>query len=281
MPQTVSPARLQQANALLGLGRDVFRIVGPVVGGALVVAGTPGGALAVDAASFFVCAAVLARIRISPRRRDVQRTSFFHELREGWGEFTGRPWLWQTVVLIGVLSFAWTGAWSVLGPVVADGELGGAGAWATVLAAFGTGAVVGGAIALRIRPRRPLFVSYLAALGYVLPLAALAAGAPTAVVAAAAFLNGVGLAVHLTLWITVFQREVPEHAQSRVSSYDILGSSVLSTLGLAVVGPMAAAIGVDETLWLAAAISLATIGASAALPSVRAIRAPEPEPAAA
>ncbi len=67
VPQTVSPARLQQANALQGLTRNFLRVLGPAVGGALVVAGSPGVALAVDAASFFLCAEILRRIRIAPR----------------------------------------------------------------------------------------------------------------------------------------------------------------------------------------------------------------------
>ena len=55
--------------------------------------------------------------------------------------------------------------------------------------------------------------------------------APTWVIAAASFFAGLGIAIHLTLWFTIFQREVPEHAQSRVSSYDALGSFVLTPLG--------------------------------------------------
>src|SRR6188508_403560 len=76
VPQTVSPARLQQANALQGLSRNFVRILGPAIGGAIVVAGSPGTALAIDAVSFLVCAVLLARIRVpsaqparDPRRR--------------------------------------------------------------------------------------------------------------------------------------------------------------------------------------------------------------------
>jgi MFS family permease len=283
IPQTVSRARLQQANALQGLSSNIARVVGPAAGGALIVAGTPGGALAVDAASFFVCAALLARIRVRAPRREAVRTGFFHELREGWDEFTGRPWLWKCVLLIGIFGIAWTGSWAVLGPVVADEDLGGAGAWAVVLAAWGAGAIVGGLTALPIRPRRPLFASYVAAFGYAVPIAALAAGAPTPVIAVAAFVAGVGQSVHHALWLTVFQREVPEHAQSRVSSYGEFGSLVFNPLGMAAAGSVATAIGLDAALWLTAVISLTTVGAAAALPSVRAIRAPgsEPEPSVA
>ncbi len=52
VPQTVSPARLQQANALQGLSRSGVRVLGPAVGGILVVAASPGVALALDSASF-------------------------------------------------------------------------------------------------------------------------------------------------------------------------------------------------------------------------------------
>ena len=62
IPQTVSGERLQQANALQGLTRNVVFVLGPALGGVLVVAGSPGVALAIDAASFFVAAVVLWRI---------------------------------------------------------------------------------------------------------------------------------------------------------------------------------------------------------------------------
>jgi hypothetical protein len=276
VPQTVSPQRLQQANALQGLSRNVVGVLGPALGGILVVAGTPGGALAVDAASFGLCALLLARIRIPARERDHERSGFFHELREGWSEFAGRAWLWKSVVLIGFGNFAWVGAWSVLGPVVANEDLGGAGAWATILTLWGIGSVAGGFVALRIRPRRPFFVAIVAALPLGLQLATLALHAPVWVVATAAFLSGGGLSIHIALWFTVFQREVPEHAQSRVSSYDAFGSFVLNPLGAAVAGPVAAAIGTEEALWAAAAVCFSTQLAAASLPSVRAIRAPAP-----
>jgi hypothetical protein len=46
VPQTVSLERLQQANALQGLSRSGVRVVGPALGGVLVVALSPGWALA-------------------------------------------------------------------------------------------------------------------------------------------------------------------------------------------------------------------------------------------
>ena len=273
VPQTVSAERLQQANAMQGMSRNLTAVLGPALGGALVVAGSPGLALAGDAVSFLVCAALLAQLRVPRRAGGAEPEGFFAELREGWREFVSRTWLWTTVVLYGISNFVLM-SWVVLGPAIAEEDLGGAGAWAIVLTAQGVGAVLGGLVAMRVRPSRPLLASIVAAAPMVLPMVALALRVPVPVLAGAGMLSGVGQAVGLTLWFTVLQREVPEHAQSRVSSYDALGSFVLIPLGAAVAGPVAAQIGASETLWAAVAINLVCLAIMLSLPSVRAIRAP-------
>jgi len=178
-------------------------------------------------------------------------------------------------VLFGIGNLMAAG-WIVLGPLVADERLGGAGPWAVILTVGGIGAVVGSAVAMRVRPRRPLAACVIAAVPLSFQTLALALEAPTWVIAAAAFLAGVGLSIHLTLWFTVFQQQVPERAQSRVASYDTLGSFVLMPLGFALAGPLADAIGITETLWIALAVMWASWAAILALPSVWAIRARPP-----
>jgi MFS family permease len=272
VPQTVSSERLQQANALQGLSRNLTGILGPAVGGAIVVAGSPGVALAADAVTFLACAVLLAAIRVAPRERAAEAPSFVRELREGWREFTSRTWLWATVLLFGIGNLVFS-SWVVLGPTVFDEERGGAGEWATIITFSGVGAVAGGLLAMRIRPSRPLVGSIVAATPIVLPLLLLAAGAPVWLLCIGTSLSGAGIAVHLTLWFTVFQREVPEHAQSRVSSYDALGSFVLTPLGAVLAGPVAAAIGVGETLVGAAAVCVTCWAIMLLIPSVWSIRA--------
>ena len=96
----------------------------------------------------------------------------------------------------------------------------------------------------------------------------------------ASFFGGAGIAVHLTLWFTVFQREIPERAQSRVSSYDALGSFVLVPIGAVLAGPAAAAIGIEATLLGAAAVCLACLATMLSVPSVWSIRGrPDDQPA--
>ena len=278
VPQTVSPARLQQANALLSLSRNTMGIVGPALGGIVIVAASPALALAVDAATFVAAGLLLTTLNIRRHEAASDRKPFLLELRLGWREFASRTWLWTTVTLFGVSNFVFA-AWVVLGPVIAIERLGGPGAWATVMASSGIGAVIGGLLALRLRPRRPLLVSVVLAGATVLELAALALHAHTAVLSAVALLAGASIAIHLTLWLTVFQQHIPQAAQSRVSSYDELGSFLLIPLGLALAGPAASLLGMGVTLWGAAAISAVCIATMAAIPSVRALRskgAPEP-----
>ena len=104
VPQTASDEHLQEANALRGMMRNLIFVVGPAIGGVIVVAGSPGIALALDAASFAGAAFLLSRIRIPPRPAPAEHPHFVRELREGWREFTSRTWLWSTVVVFGLYS---------------------------------------------------------------------------------------------------------------------------------------------------------------------------------
>src|SRR6185295_15330400 len=157
----------------------------------------------------------------------------------GWSEFRRQRWIFNTIVFFGIGNFAGQ-AWSVLAPLVVKEHYGGATHFGFVGSAFGLGLVLGGLITLRWRPSRPLLVSCICAAPFGLGTWMLAFLVPYPVLLGAQVFAGAGLAIHLALWFTVFQQQVPEAARSRVSSYDALGSFVLIPLGTAVVGPLAA-----------------------------------------
>jgi len=280
IPAVISRARLQQANALLGLSRSILGFAAPALGGLLVAAGSPGSAILVDAASFAVAATLLVRVRVEPRADVVEPEPFLRELREGWTEFRRQRWIFTTIVYFSLGNFAGQ-AWGVLGPLVMKQHYGGASTWGIVLSSFGVGLVAGGFVVLRWHPSRPLLASCFAAAPYGLGLWMLAFLVPLPVLIAAQVLAGVGIAVHLALWFTVFQQQVPEEARSRVSSYDALGSFVLVPIGTAVAGPVAGVIGVRETLLAAGVLTLLTNAVVLARPEVWKIRAAPPEPVAA
>jgi MFS family permease len=272
IPATISTGRLQEANALLGLSRNATRIVGPAIGGAIVAAGSPGSALLADAASFAAAALLLVPLTLPARAEVVEAKSFFKELRQGWNEFRRQTWIWTTIVFFGIGNFAFA-SYFVLGPIIAKRDLGGAPAWAALTAAFSAGALVGGLLAIRIRPKKPLAASCMAAWVFLLQPLGMGLGLPLSVLLVFSVAAGCGLAIHIALWFTVFQQNVPEESLSRVSSYDSFGSFVLLPLGAALAGPVAAVIGVQETLVGAAIVIAITQAIVYAQPSVHAIRA--------
>jgi MFS family permease len=279
IPAVVSKARLQQANALIGLSRSILGFGAPALGGILVAAGSPGTAILIDAVSFAVAAALLWRVQVTPRDDVVEPEPFLRELREGWGEFRRQRWIFNTIVFFGIGNFAGS-TWGVLAPLVMKDHYGGASTYGLVLSAFGAGLVLGGLVTLRWRPSRPLLASCLCAVPFGLGQFMLAALVPLPVLITTQVIAGTTLAIHLALWFTVFQQQVPEAARSRVSSYDALGSFVLIPVGTAVSGPIAAAIGVRETLLGAGVFILASNLLVLAQPAVWGIRSePAPVPA--
>lgn len=272
VPQTVSPGRLQQANALIAGTFSIAQVAGPAIAGVLVVAVGPGWALALDAATFLASAAFVARISVD----DVERApagSMWSDLRAGWREFLSRRWLWTSGVYCAVAAFFFFPAFFALGPVIADRALGGARSWAAIVTAFGAGSVAAGLLLLKVRPRAPLLAAVVPLTLLGAPLVALAATERVAVVALAAFLGGLGLTFFNTLFETTVQQHVPPHALSRVASIDWMLGQGLQPLGYALVGPAAAVAGTGPPLVAAATWIALTTLLVACLPSVRGLRA--------
>jgi MFS family permease len=270
VPLTVRPQLLQDANAFRAISDGVARIAGPVASGIVVVATSPGWAVAVDAGTFAVSALSLVFLRLPAHVRPVGRR-FVRDLADGWNEFVSRTWIWVMVVFAGSLGNFFSSPLVALGPAVAKEHFGGAGAWAAISAGLGAGALAGAFLVLSLRTRRPLVTACLALALYGLPLVALAFVAPVVVVVAAAFAGGIGQSSANTLWETTLQRHVPNASLSRVASYDSFGSLLFNPIGLALAGPVAAAIGTGTTLAVAGCWFFVSSLVLAALPSIRAV----------
>ncbi|HSR23119.1 MAG TPA: MFS transporter [Candidatus Eisenbacteria bacterium] len=251
VPSTVSEGRRQAANALLGLSRNGAQVLGPALAGVLVATVGAGWAFALDSASFLVSAGTLALLRVP--HVPAARRPFTAELAEGWVELRRHRWYWTNLLAHACWNAAMATFW-VLGPVVAVRELGGAGSWGAVATACAVGSTLGGALALRLRPPRPLLHANLALALAALPLALLAGPAPVVPLALAGAAALGGLAYMSALWETAVQRHVPPAALSRVVAYDWLVSLVVSPLAYVLVGPVVAAVGTRSTLLGAAAL---------------------------
>jgi MFS family permease len=273
VPQMLGNETLQQGNALNGISSSSGGIIGPAIAGVIVAVSSPGWAILIDSITYLVSVVSLALIRIDWQAAG-QPEPFIVLLRQGWREFWSRTWLWVIVLEFSLVN-ALFASFLVLGPVVAKQSLGGAPAWGTILAAGGAGSVIGGIAMLKIHPRRPLLVATLSTLVFPVPLFLVADRSPTLVISLVSLLAGAFVTVFSVQWSTTLQREVPTEVLSRVSAYDWFGSLALMPVWMALVGPLAAGIGIATTLVVSGAVMMALIVAVLFVPSVTQLRAPE------
>jgi len=270
MPQVVSRARLQQANALVSISQSATHIFGPLLAGLIVATIGPGWAFAIDGVSFLMSAGFLLAMRPTPAVVP-ERRSFIAELADGWREVVSRRWVVASIATFS-LSNVSLGSFQVLGPLVADRELGGAAAWGLIVTGGAVGGVLGGAVSLRWRPARPLVAGFLLMILAQIELLLLIPPFPAMAVAGGAALTFAGIVISNTFWDTMLQQHIPPHALSRVSSYDWMGSLTFQPIAYAAIGPLTEAIGVDRALIVAAAIGVAANAGVLLVPSVRGLR---------
>ena len=267
VPETVPAGQLQQANSLLGLPQSFFSVAGPAVGGVLIAVFGPGWLFAADAASFFVSLACLALLRVPPRPVPAARP-FLADLTQGWHELAIRPWYWVNLLAHACCNFV-VPALFVLGPVIAARSLGGAPAWGALSASWGSGAIVGSVVGLRVKPRRPLVATDLLLAGIGLPLLALAFSRSVALIAAAEAVFGFTMIMGNSVWLTTMQALIPDVVRARVDAYDGFASLVIMPAGWLVMGPLSSSIGFAATLASAAAIGSIPCVLVALVPQVR------------
>ncbi len=270
MPEIVSAARVQQANALVSISGSGAHIFGPLLAGLMVATVGPGWAFAVDGVSFLVSAGFLLAMRVPPRVVP-DRQSFVAELADGWKEVVSRSWVVACILTFSISNVS-LGAFQVLGPLIADRHLGGATAWGVVAMGAAIGGIAGGAVALRWKPDRPLIPAFLVMLLAQLELLLLIPPFPALVVAMGAFVTIAAIVISNTLWDTMLQQHIPRDALSRVSSYDWMVSLIFQPLAFAAVGPLSERFGVTQTLVGAVVIGLVANSAVLLVPSVRNLR---------
>ncbi|MYY83787.1 MFS transporter [Streptomyces sp. SID335] len=266
---SVSGEQVGRAFALYRMAMQGAGLGGAALGGLMVAAIGPGWVLAVDAAAFAVAGALRSFLDVSHIPERAPGEGLIADLRDGWREFTGRPWLWSIVAQFSVVVAVVGAAESVFGPLVARDELGGAGPWGLALGAFGAGTVCGAFLMMRWKPRRLLFAGTLCVFPLAAPSAALAVPLPVAGLATVMFVSGVAIEVFGVSWMTAMHQEIPEEKLSRVAAYDWFGSIAMVPLATALAGPAESAFGRTPSLWGCAALVVLVTAAVLFVPDVR------------
>ncbi|WP_445399482.1 MFS transporter [Streptomyces sp. LE64] len=279
---SVTGEQASRAFALYRMAMHGAGIGGAALGGAMVAALGPGWVLAIDAAAFALAGALRAFLDVRHIPAREPGAGLLADLRDGWQEVIGRPWLWSIVAQFSVVVAVIGVSEAVYGPLVARDELGGAAPWGFALGAFGVGTVLGALLMVRWKPRRLLYVGTLCVFVQALPAAALAVAAPLSVLVAVMLMSGVAIEVFGVSWITAMHQEVPEEKFSRVSAYDWFGSVGLVPVFTALAGPAEGAFGRSTALWGCAVLVVVVTAAVLFVPDVRRLtrrEAPAVEPA--
>ncbi|MGW5001869.1 MFS transporter [Streptomyces hydrogenans] len=278
---SVTGEQASRAFAFYRMAMHGAGIGGAALGGALVAFVGPGWVLAVDAAAFAVAGALRAFLDVSGIPDRKPGGGLFADLREGWQEFIGRPWLWSIVAQFSVVVALIGAVEAVYGPLVAKEELGGATPWGIALAGYGVGTVAGAVLMTRWKPRRMLLVGTLGVFPIALPSAALAVPLHAVGLTLVMFVSGVAMEIFGVSWMTTMHQEIPEEKLSRVSAYDWFGSTALLPLSTALAGPAETAFGRTASLWGAVVLMTVVTALVLLVPDVRRMtRRPHGAPAA-
>jgi MFS family permease len=220
VPVLVGKSWLVKANSVTNNFSEATKVVGPMVAGALIassIAGIP-GALAVNAASFFVSALLQLLIRhvhvISPGPVDVLR-----RLREGLAYIWAQPLVRRLVLLAGAVNIFLV-SFNVILPLYVTRVLhGSSGVYSAVLGAEAVGGVAITLVFLlrkEVTPRPTLLAWFILAGGVSLgaiPLVPTVAG-----LVSMAFAQGFFIAAFNTLLFSYIQQVVAEDFLGRVFS---------------------------------------------------------------
>ncbi|MBQ0995215.1 MFS transporter [Streptomyces sp. RK62] len=265
---------VQGANGAIRIAEAVAQLAGPALAGVLVGFASPGGVFAAHAATYTVSAVCLLLLRLPPRvRTGAARAlkggrAFRADLVEGWREFRSRTWLWG---VIAVWCLYMITVWGPTTPLVAAEIVQdhGARSYGLVNSALGAGTVVGGLLALRLRPRRMLRAGAFGVFAFAAFPVTVGAGLSVAAMAAGAAVAGVGMAFWSVMWATSVQTQVPADVLNRIHAYDVAGSLAMMPVGQSLAGPAAGAFGPDHVLLAAGGMSFVVAASLLCVPAIR------------
>ncbi|MFI0169042.1 MFS transporter [Streptomyces sp. NPDC017095] len=265
---------VQGANGAIRIAESAAQLAGPAAAGVLVGLASPGGVFAAHAATYALSALCLLLLRLPPLPAGTRTATgsalraFRADLVDGWREFRSRAWLWGVIAVWCLYMIA---VWGPTVPLVAAEVVRhhGPGAYGLLNSALGAGTVIGGLLALRLRPRRMLRAGALALFAFFGFPAAVGAGLGVPAMAAGAALAGAGMSFWGVMWATTVQTQVPADVLNRIHAYDVAGSLAMMPVGQALAGPAAGALGAGHVLLTAAAVSLAVATLLLAVPAIR------------
>ncbi|MEU9861973.1 MFS transporter [Streptomyces sp. NPDC047971] len=273
--ETVDPEHRQQANAAMTMAVRSSTLAGPTLT-ALLAAFLDVGTLLLGIGLLWLVAALLPgrgsatpAAAEEPAAEPVRRAGFRTEFLDGIREARRHPWFLAGLgALVAVIALGYS-ATSVALPLISRDRYDTEWVLAAAMTAYTVGALAGALVIARWRPRSQGWAAFagLAAYGFA-PLSLMLPVHPLVVVAAYA-VAGIGIELFNVPWFTATQREVAPDKLARVSSLDFLVSYGLAPVGLALIAPAIAFLGVTTVLAVCAAACFLVPAAAALVPTAR------------
>ncbi|MET9852515.1 MFS transporter [Streptomyces sp. NPDC006450] len=276
----------QRANATLKVADALAQLLGPALAGLLIVLTGAGTVYAIDAGTFVLSALCLGLIRLAPVSTSkgapadgdsaaTRGSSLRRDLRQGWQEFRSRTWMWAVILIwvaYGVLLF---GPLVPLSSALIGGRLG-PNAYGLSVSFLGVGTVLGGLLALRLRPARPLAAGAMAMVLFAGVPLCVAWGAGLPVLLACHVLGGGAWAFWSVMWATSVQTHTPQAVLNRVTAYELAGSVSGIALGQILAGPATELASPERLLLVSGGTCLAGCVALLSIPAIRTLRRATP-----
>jgi predicted MFS family arabinose efflux permease len=179
--------------------------------------------------------------------------------------------MWSVILIwmfFGLLVF---GPYIPLGSRLIGDRLGDA-AYGWVMAGLGAGTVLGGLIAIRFRPSRPLAAGGAAMFGFAFIPLSVVLELPLPLLMAGHLLGGMAWAFWSVMWSTSVQTQVAPDVLNRVTAYEVAGSVAGVAVGQALVGPVSEIVNPRDLLFVSTGVSFAVCAALLLTPPVRRLR---------
>jgi len=248
---------LRQGNAILNFGFTAGGALGPALAGLLVGAAGPGAALALDAASFAIVAAILATAT-ELRLDSGEASSSWGRLRAGLSELANRPAA-RRLVFGTAAALLFAAAVIPIEVVFAKRTLhAGDSGYGLLIGAWGVGMILGSAV-FAVAGRVRLMVVILGGIALIAAGYAGLAVSPTLAVACAfSAVGGIGNGVWWIAVITALQQSIPTTAQSAVMAVLESSNQLMPAIGF-ILGGAITAIGSPRTAYAFSAAGVALV----------------------
>jgi MFS family permease len=252
----------QSAYLLIGQATSAVGILGPAISGILVATVGPGWALAIDASTYLLAAALLLLVRLPAGDRSQAKASVIGDFVAGWAFARQLGWVIPAASAALVFNALVSGAINVLGPVIADDTIGSQG-WGIATSGQALGVFIAAFFLAKVKVTAPMKVIMVAFVVYCVPMLVLGTEVNLWALSVSFVVAGTALSLLDLSWNLLVQEKVPEAMLSRIMAIDGFFSFVATPIGLVAVGPLVVAFGAGRVEL--ACFALAVLVAACAL----------------